>query len=674
MASLIMLLKIAKVALGLGFVIFIHELGHFIMAKWNGVKVEKFSIGFGPTIFGWKRGETEYVLAWIPLGGFVKMLGEGPEEEENRTTDPRAYPNKSVGARMAIISAGVIMNVILGLLCSAFFFSQPRQEVPAVIGSVAAGSPAYLAGLEPGDEIMAIDGHRDPGFMRLLQRVMLSSEGAILHLEVKHPGKSQLSVVDVQPRREGDSDRPTMGVSQGRGLLVGLYQPLAGMASPPRYPLPRLSDEERRDLADFLVAAGPRGESPTPLADFEEYQRILTAHPESEIVHIFERKPYDKTSATPAPSRFELVLPPCHFVDLGIRLSMEPVLAVRRDSVAEKAGLRAGDHIKKVNGRDDFDPMRLPEMCYKAAGQSMTLEIERPIPGAEPRTLTITLKPAASPPRSIYVMKNEPVDIPALGFCYRVRPRISGIAPGSPAAEAGLKPGELITSATVVYAPGANVYTLREKETEPEKKTTPPATFDLENDSASWFAVLSALQEEPGARLQLVVNRASKPVELSPVVDPTWPNYDRGLAFGPIVRDVPGLAFFPALRAGFDETLDSIAVTYATVRSLVARRVGPKNVGGPIAIAQMAFQAAGSGIADLVMFLGMLSINLAVINFLPVPPLDGGQMVFLIAEKIKGKPLPDSAINVGMWIGLILVLCLMVFVTYQDILRLLKLA
>ena len=88
MENLNFLLNIAKVALGLGFVIFIHELGHFLLAKWNGVKVEKFSIGFGPTLFGWRRGETEYVLAALPLGGFVKMLGEGPEEQEQVDRSP----------------------------------------------------------------------------------------------------------------------------------------------------------------------------------------------------------------------------------------------------------------------------------------------------------------------------------------------------------------------------------------------------------------------------------------------------------------------------------------------------------------------------------------------------------------------------------------------------------
>src|SRR3954464_8214724 len=101
-------LNIVKVAVGRGFVIFLHELGHFLLAKWNGVKVEKFSIGFGRTLFGFRRGETEYVLAAIPLGGCVKMLGEEPADEANKSSDPRAYPNKSVPARMAIISAGVI--------------------------------------------------------------------------------------------------------------------------------------------------------------------------------------------------------------------------------------------------------------------------------------------------------------------------------------------------------------------------------------------------------------------------------------------------------------------------------------------------------------------------------------------------------------------------------------
>ena len=101
------------------------------------------------------------------------------------------------------------------------------------------------------------------------------------------------------------------------------------------------------------------------------------------------------------------------------------------------------------------------------------------------------------------------------------------------------------------------------------------------------------------------------------------------------------------------------------------QRVSPKMLGGPLAIPQMAYGAAASSWTDLALFLGILSINLAVLNFLPIPPLDGGQMAFLIAEKVRGRPLPESAVIVGSWMGLLFVLCLMVFVLFQDVARLL---
>ena len=110
-------------------------------------------------------------------------------------------------------------------------------------------------------------------------------------------------------------------------------------------------------------------------------------------------------------------------------------------------------------------------------------------------------------------------------------------------------------------------------------------------------------------------------------------------------------------------------IVYSTFRSLFQQRVSIKHLGGPIMIFRMGYSAAGTSLSILVFFLGILSVNLAVLNFLPVPPLDGGQMVYLIAEKVRGRPLPDTAIYAGQWIGLALVLCLMVFVTYQDIYR-----
>ncbi len=227
------LLTIAKVALGLGFVVFIHELGHFLLAKWNGVKVEKFSIGFGPTLFGFRRGETEYVLAALPLGGFVKMLGEGPDEQESTSTDPRAYPNKSVSARMAIISAGVIMNIFLAFAFFTYIFTKEREEPSAVLGAVSAGSVAYEAGLRAGDEIVAIDDRHDLGFNELRKKIALSAKGQVLHFQVKRPGHEGLISLDLQPRRDATADSPTIGIFPSDSLEIVDFKAPPGMVNPP---------------------------------------------------------------------------------------------------------------------------------------------------------------------------------------------------------------------------------------------------------------------------------------------------------------------------------------------------------------------------------------------------------------------------------------------------------
>src|ERR1700761_3034495 len=143
------LFNVLKVVFGLGFVIFIHELGHFLAAKWAGVKVEKFFLGFDPgglRVASFRRGETLYGIGAIPLGGYVKMLGENhegeAESEPEAADDPRAFSNKSVGARTVILSAGVVMNLILGLTLFTIAYMLGVQENPAILGAVEAGSPA----------------------------------------------------------------------------------------------------------------------------------------------------------------------------------------------------------------------------------------------------------------------------------------------------------------------------------------------------------------------------------------------------------------------------------------------------------------------------------------------------------------------------------------------------
>ncbi|MCX8026276.1 MAG: RIP metalloprotease RseP [Thermodesulfovibrionales bacterium] len=161
-------MTILSAVLLFGFIIFIHELGHFIVAKYFNVKVLKFSIGFGPRVIGRKIGETEYMISAVPLGGYVKMLGEDVEDKEDLTpqeideikSDPRSFRNQPVSKRIAIVFAGPLFNLLTAV---AIFFGIYVYGVPTlkpVIGEVIQGSPADKAGLKPNDEIVMMDGKK----------------------------------------------------------------------------------------------------------------------------------------------------------------------------------------------------------------------------------------------------------------------------------------------------------------------------------------------------------------------------------------------------------------------------------------------------------------------------------------------------------------------------------
>ena len=369
METLIWLFNIAKVAVGLGFVIFVHELGHFLLAKWNDVKVEKFSIGFGRTLFGFRRGETEYVLAAIPLGGFVKMLGEGGEAGEGppdpeAVGDPRSFTNKSVGARMAIISAGVVMNLLLGFACFAYIFGQEREVTAAKVGSVLANSPAFEAGLRPGDEIVAIDGRRDVGFRDLKAAVNLSSSGQVIRFGVKRPGVDEELEFPIEPRREATADQPTIGVRPAFSLDVADYQPPAGTADAPAFPWPA----DRRAEILVVAAAAPAGETPAPVASIEDFQRLSARHRDRPLDVVLNPRTFGGKPVPGVAEEVRATLPANRFVDFGLRLAHGPIRAIRKGSPAEAAGFKVGDVLVAVEGREDFDPMRLPLECFARAG------------------------------------------------------------------------------------------------------------------------------------------------------------------------------------------------------------------------------------------------------------------------------------------------------------------
>jgi len=170
-------IAIAAVAVVLGFMILIHEFGHYAVAKLLGVRVEVFSIGFGMRLLGFRKGDTDYRISAIPLGGYVKMSGENPMDE--RTGDPAEFMSHSRWHRFLIAIAGPSMNILLAIfLLTAVYMVHYEYAMfldkPAVIQGVKHDSPAAKAGLQPGDRIVKVDGIENPTWEQLQPRVLLS--------------------------------------------------------------------------------------------------------------------------------------------------------------------------------------------------------------------------------------------------------------------------------------------------------------------------------------------------------------------------------------------------------------------------------------------------------------------------------------------------------------------
>ncbi len=190
-----------RVVIVFGLIIFVHELGHFLTAKWAGVGVERFSLGFGPKLIGRKIGETEYLLSLIPLGGYVKMIGEEIGEEVDEADLPRSFTHKSLPKRFLIVAAGPLANFLMAFVVFSLAFAQFGVHVPVdqpTVGGVVANMPAEAAGLEPEDEILRVDGVAVHTWEELAEQIQ-HSDGNEIDLVIKKTSRDQITTVTVTP-------------------------------------------------------------------------------------------------------------------------------------------------------------------------------------------------------------------------------------------------------------------------------------------------------------------------------------------------------------------------------------------------------------------------------------------------------------------------------------------
>ncbi|MCO6458417.1 MAG: site-2 protease family protein [Pirellulaceae bacterium] len=704
------------VAAGLGFVIFVHELGHFLVAKACGVKCEKFYIGFdvpiriGPirfprTLGKFRWGETEYGIGIIPLGGYVKMLGQDDdprnaareaerirlqkeqaqggtgtmpsgkgESDAEFELDPRSYPAKSVPQRMAIISAGVIMNLIFAVVFATVAYMSGVLFTPCVVGMTAPGDPAWVAGMRPGDKIvqLARDEPADEHMRfdwELRQRVAqagMDDPVPPMNILVRRlDGEEQWLEITPTDRMKKASDQVdfvTLGILPPRSTKLSSTQPVkeymaAGRAQPPLQGGDRVIAVNGQPL--------PRDEASGQVYFFE-LEKHLARHLTEPITLTVERPLEAEPGAGGQPVKtVDVVVPPSPLRWLGLTMRMGPIVALQAGSPAAEAGFQPGDVIQSVDGVPVGDPLTLPQRVSVDKPRPIVFEVERQETAGQ-GLVALTVTPRGPPRYSPPLGLGARMSLDQLGIAYQVEPVVTEVLPGSPGAEAGLLPGDRITAVQWV----AESEELA-KQVAANYGSTHARVKELNPDSYSWPYVHGRLQEDwPELKLRLVADRGGKTIETEPLASVEADGYfglHRGLR--PTAYELRHYAssLGEATTLGLRETKEKLFDVFGVLGALATGRLNARNLVGPVGIATVAGVEASRGIPRLLLFLTLLSANLAILNFLPIPALDGGHMMFLIAEAVTGKPVDERVQGTLTLIGVVCLLGLMIFVVSNDI-------
>ncbi len=515
----------------LGVLIFIHELGHFTVAKWLGVKVEKFSIGFGPSLFTRTVGETEYVVAALPLGGFVKMLGEIPGEPLAPEDVGRAFNHRPVWQRIAIALAGPVMNLILPVFLIAAILMAGVPTITSRVGGVLPGSAAERAGFREGDRVVGVGGESIWRWEELEMRLRASGEPAVA-LEVERDGAKQTLELVRSPDADGKFD--AAGLSWHAPVArVGVSDPASPAAQAGLRTGDRIVSVNGQPIANFFVLERLLPTLSAPL----ELELVRPLDGETETVRTAIR---ELPSAGLSPASLGLV-------PVGVRIA-----AVEPTSPAKRAGLQAGDVVLSLNGGLATSSEQMKNLIWGSGGVPLELVVLR-----DKHELTLSATPAERPM----------------------------------AVEGGTE--------------------------------------------THWGIGVSLAPSDEGAEYK-----------------------------DDVVRNP-----FVALARGAERTGEILVMIVGGIAQLATGNVGMSSLSGPIGIGEIAADAYQASWEQFVWLMAVISVNLAILNLLPIPVLDGGQIVLAAAEGIKGSPLPARARDVAQTVGLSLILLLMGVAFWNDIAR-----
>jgi regulator of sigma E protease len=532
-----------------GVLVFVHELGHFLWARVFGVRVLTFSLGFGPRIAGFRRAGTEYVISALPLGGYVRMLGENPRDEVRPAERPASFASQSIFRRMVIASGGPLMNLAFPIALYFVVFLGDTEQTPATIGRVFPHRPAD-GKLLAGDRVVAIDGEPIETFYEL-NRVIERSPGKPLRLRVE------------------------------RGEQT-LEQTITPVAAPKELPL-----EMREEVGRIGVVA---------------------QHPVAAI---------------------------------GVRSPTSPAAAAR---------LRTFDWVISAAGRPTPRWLDLERALERNRGTLVPLTYLRPtpVPNAlgglvsldvyEPRVAALTPEPGAGSG-----LDRAGIELADL--------YVAHVAAGSPEHRMGLLPGDRLLELDGRPIPMWNTY-LEDLRAGKGKNHVLRWQRNGDPHGSSFALPRESGFNEHGQGYDRYVVSIGNWVPMR--TDPPVPN--------------PSPVLYAA-REALSATADVVELTVFSIVRLLQGRLSVKSIGGPLTILDVAGTAAREGALNYLTLMAFISINLGLINLLPIPLLDGGHMMFLLSEAVLRRPVSARVREYAHIAGLVVLLAIMVVAFKNDIER-----
>ena len=588
---------IIQIVIGLGFLIFIHEAGHFLIAKWKGVRVDAFSLGMGPIL--WKRfwRGTEYRISVIPLGGYVKMAGENIGDPT--TGAPDELTSKSGFARLQIFAAGALMNLFIAFPLAILACLAGRSEAEPVIGWPSQAD--ILAKIKPGDRILSVGGRKVESLNDYQKMMVSASQGKPVDVVVSRDGVEMTFPVTVMGSKNHQSAPPPTTLPK---IATGSPAWNAGLRSGTRI---------------LQVNGKPPSFDPTELAD--ALSQAAVEGPVTMLVHVPGEEQPKQVVLKDLPVRTDAWIPKDY------RL-IEPVIDQPEPGTpAAQAGLQAGDIILRIGSRPiaTFDDI-FREIGARP-GQNVAIEYKR---GSATQTTTVLV---------LY----RSLERGMIGVGPGKTPRIVQVAdePKSPFHKAGLQSGDVLVTIDTIAGPAA---------VDIAKGRSGPAKVQIRRGQEILEYTIPAEErrrlnfEEAGFLLTDKGNMALK-----------FNTIDRKWAFG------------PAVAAGLNEPIEVIGMTFKILGKLFVREEDPSGLAGPVGIFKASFFHAQAGMGNFLWLLVLITVNLGIFNLLPVPVLDGGHILLLAIEKIKGGPPSPRFVERFQLVGLILLLSLLIFVTVNDL-------